>query len=334
MPRTFYLRTLSIVMLLCVQLMGYEVKMRVVDETGAPVAGAMTKIIFIDHGPETVHVGVSSRDGSFSARGRGTNSVMLKASKDGYYPVRVENLSKDKDHDMEVVLSRVLNPIPLYALRIDDDQKILFPVRNQWVGFDLELADWVAPHGIGKTADFLLRFRNEFKGFNESWKTMDERIETHKRLLGYSKEEWTMDKFKIHAGRWDAVVEMSFPDEGEGIFEEKRLLAYSPMKLPHLAPEGGYVTAWSCKMNNYDDIFMGGVDTGFFLRTRVRRDVQGKIVSANYTKIIGRLRVASNTGRIDFLYYFNPAPNDRNLEFDPKKNLFPKDKPGANVYDP
>jgi hypothetical protein len=37
---------------------------------------------------------------------------------------------------------------------------------------------------------------------------------------------------------------------------------------------------------------------------------------------------------MSFSYYFNPVPNDRNLEFDPKKNLFPKDKPGANVYDP
>jgi hypothetical protein len=37
---------------------------------------------------------------------------------------------------------------------------------------------------------------------------------------------------------------------------------------------------------------------------------------------------------IEILYYFNPAPNDRNLEFDRDKNLFPEDKPGAKVYDP
>jgi type I restriction enzyme R subunit len=31
---------------------------------------------------------------------------------------------------------------------------------------------------------------------------------------------------------------------------------------------------------------------------------------------------------------YDPTPNDRNLEFDPKKNLFPEDKPGARVYNP
>jgi hypothetical protein len=35
-----------------------------------------------------------------------------------------------------------------------------------------------------------------------------------------------------------------------------------------------------------------------------------------------------------FTYYFNPVPNDRNLEFDLKKNLFPASFPGANVNDP
>jgi hypothetical protein len=75
-------------------------------------------------------------------------------------------------------------------------------------------------------------------------------------------------------------------------------------------------------------------DTGFFLRTRVKRDQKGQIISANYSKFIGRMNVMANTGWIEFFYYFNPTPNDRNLEFDPDKNLFPKDKPGTNVYDP
>jgi len=35
-----------------------------------------------------------------------------------------------------------------------------------------------------------------------------------------------------------------------------------------------------------------------------------------------------------FTYYFNPVPNDPNLEFNPKKNLFPANFPGANVNDP
>jgi hypothetical protein len=319
----------------------HEVKMRVLDEKGVPVAGAMMKIIFIDPNSERVTVGVSGPDGRFSSRGRGTNSVMLKVTKDGHYPVRVEGLSKDQDHDVEVVLPRVINSIPLFASYIDSAGRIpgdemVFPVHNQWIGFDLEMADWVTPHGKGKTADFLLRFRNEFKGLEDSSRTMEERIASHKRLLGYSKEEWTMDKFKIHAGKWDGLVEMSFPGEGEGILEAERFVAYSPLKLPHRAPVDGYSSSWKRAVNNY--IHYGTPNpfdrAGFFLRTRVKKDQQGRIISANYAKFIGRMNARASTGQIEFLYYFNPTPNDRNLEFDPKGNLFPKDKPGSNVYDP
>lgn len=321
-----------------VQLFGYEVKMRVVDERGEPVVGAMAKIIFIDNTTERVDVGVSGPDGRFSSRGRGTNSVMLKAAKDGHYQARIEGLSKDTDHDVEVVLPRIINPIPLFASYIDSAGRIpggemTFPVHNQWIGFDLEVADWVAPHGKGKTADFLLRFTNEFKGLRSSRRTLEERIEIHKRLLTFFKENWTEEKFKIHSGKWDALVEMSFPGEEEGILEAKRFIGYSPMKLPHLAPEDGYLSTWKRMVNNYDGIILPE-DTGFFLRTRVKKDQHGRIISANYAKFIGRMNVMANTGRIEFFYYFNPTPNDRNLEFDPKNNLFPKDKPGANVYDP
>lgn len=322
-----------------VQLFGYEVKMRVVDERGEPVTGAMAKIIFIDNVSERVDVGLSGPDGRFSSRGRGTNGVMLKASKDGHYQARVDGLSKDTGHDVEVVLPRIINPISLFAMRINTAHRrpggeMTFPVHNQWVGFDLEVADWVAPHGKGKTADFLLRFKNEFKGLEKSYtRTIDERIASHKRLLGFTKEEWTIDKFIIHEGKWDGLVELSFPGEGDGIIEAKSFIGYSPMKLPHLAPEGGYLSTWKRMVNNYDGIILPE-DTGFFLRTRVKRDQKGQIISANYSKFIGRMNVMANTGRIEFFYYFNPTPNDRNLEFDPKKNLFPKDKPGANIYDP
>lgn len=329
MPRTFHLRTLSIVMLLCVQLMGYEVKMRVVDETGVPVAGAMTKIIFIDHGPETVHVGVSGLDGSFSARGRGTNSVMLKASKDGYYPVRVENLSKDKDHNMEVVMSRILNPLPLYAMR---GLHPAFPVQDKWVGFDLEEADWVEPYGKGKVPDILFRFKNEFKGWEKGLeRDIDALIAETKRLAVLRKEEWTMESFRMRNGEWDGVMEISFPDDAAGIVEEKRFFQYSLMKMPHLAPTEGYEPTRRYEVRAYHRAAARD-DVGFFLRTRVRRDEKGRIVSANYAKIIGDFRVSAAGGNVKFSYYFNPVPNDRNLECAPERNLFAAPMHGGFVF--
>jgi hypothetical protein len=105
------------------------------------------------------------------------------------------------------------------------------------------------------------------------------------------------------------------------------------MKLPHLAPEAGYEPTRSSVVNG--NFSPGREDIGLFLRTRVRRDGEGKIVSANYAKVIGDFRVSTpGPGGFSLTYYFNPTPNDRNLEFDPDKNLFPKDKPGTNVYNP
>lgn len=328
-----------IVLLLCSQLLGYEVKMHVVDETGAPVAGATAKIVYVSYNGEKVHAGLSDSEGRYSARGQGNHSVILIASKPGHYPVSLRDLSKDTDHDVELVLPRILNPIPLFASYIDSasripGEEITFPVHNQWVGFDLEVADWVAPYGKGKIADFQLRFTNEFKGWEDYFaRDIDTHMMKNRELSERRNVEWTMEKFKILYGKWDGLVEMSFPGEGEGILESKRFIGYSPMKLPHLAPEVGYSSTWKRKVNSYDGIILPE-DTGFFLRTRVKKDQQGRIISANYAKFIGRLNVIAKTGKIEFLYYFNPAPNDRNLEFDPERNLFPKNKPGANVYDP
>ncbi|MEZ5415708.1 MAG: hypothetical protein R3F03_15480, partial [Opitutaceae bacterium] len=66
---------------------------------------------------------------------------------------------------------------------------------------------------------------------------------------------------------------------------------------------------------------------------RVVLDDDGSVVSANYSKVMGDIYV-SHTGVLRFTYYFNPTPNDRNLEFDPKRNLFPKDRDGTNNLSP
>jgi len=63
-------------------------------------------------------------------------------------------------------------------------------------------------------------------------------------------------------------------------------------------------------------------------------DKDGKIISANYAKVMGDFRLDARHGGVGFTYYFNPTPNDRNLEFDPKQNLFPATIYGANVNNP
>jgi hypothetical protein len=324
--------------LVCCELVGrHEVKMRVVDETGVPVVGAAVEVLFVNHNGSDVKKGTTGRGGEYAASGSGNNSIMLRAEKAGHYPAQIDGLSPDRDHDVEVVMPRIVNPISLYVWSASSSgSSAIFPIHNEWVGFDFEAADWVAPHGKGRTADFLMRFRNEFKGLRPSDRTLEERIQAHKRLLAFDKEEWTEDKFRILAGEWDGFMEISFPNSGDGMLEEKHFVQYhavSPMRVPHLAPEEGYQSS----PRRYE-VRHGRPTrenkTMFFFRTRVKRDLQGRIVSANYARIVGDFEIYAPSGAVSFTYYFNPTPNDRNLEYHPMKNLFPEDKPGSRFYFP
>ena len=319
-----------ILILLCGQLLGYDVKMRVVDDTGASVPGASVEVLFVNSSGSDVREGRSGSDGTYAASGRGSNSVMLRAEKVGYYPAQVEGLSKDGNHDVEVVLPRILNPVPLYAMRLVG---LKFPMQGAWLGFDFEAADWVAPHGKGKSADILLRFRNEFKGWDQSiegHEGFDREVKFSKEMYQAARMEWTMDKFRVDYGKWDGVMEISFPGEKEGLVEATKFLSYSRFKMPHSAPLEGYVPSWRYENRSYRS-WSAREDKGFFLRTRVKFDKQGNVISANYAKVRGDFRLDAKHSCVGFSYYFNPNTNDRNLEFDLKKNLFPAELTGADV---
>ncbi len=53
-------------------------------------------------------------------------------------------------------------------------------------------------------------------------------------------------------------------------------------------------------------------------------DGEGNLKQANYGKICGPIDFGvtrENETFLNFTYYFNPTPNDRNLEYAPGKNL-------------
>lgn len=311
-------------------LFGYEVKIRVIDDRGAAISGASVKIVFVMLRNETdiERDGITNKEGLFSASGRGDHSVSIVASKDGHYLSNVRRLPKDKDLDLVIVIPRILSPVPLFV----NETHPRIPVQGEWLGYDFEFADWLAPYGKGMVADIRFRFKNEFKGYEDSVRNLTEEIASSRRGYAARKEEWTEEKFKRDAGKWDAELEISFPQENEGLLEEKRFLAYSQLKLPHVAPEYGYVSTWRYTSKTYSPPTARD-NVGFFVRSRVKLDAKGNILSANYAKIVGDIYCAA-TGVLRFTYYYNPMINDRNLEFDPKRNLFPEDKPGANVRDP
>jgi len=311
-----------------------DLTLKVNDDTGRVMVGAHAEIMFRSiTNKEITQKGPTDERGEFRASTEQTIETKLRASMPGHYRALV----RDSDYyDMPigkatvpVVLPRVLQPTALHALRAS----LNLPVQDQWLGYDLQAADFVPPHGKGKTADIRFKYRSEFLGYRSDGKNLARArelslISAERRGEGFSEEA-----FKKSAGHWSGDLEVSFPSEKEGIIiETERYWFYGQLRLPHLAPETGYAPSQRYEMTNQGPR-PEPRRVGYFLRTRVKLDADGDIISANYAKIYDDIRFDAR-GTVSFWYYFNPTPNDRNLEFDPARNLFPQSMNGANVANP
>ena len=94
----------------------------------------------------------------------------------------------------------------------------------------------------------------------------------------------------------DGIQEFTVPDAEKG----------SGLRSAHEAPADGYQREVSQPETTNPNRY-------FYFRVRTKLDENGNVVSARYGKIYGDLA--------QFTYYFNPTPNSRNIEFDPKQNL-------------
>jgi hypothetical protein len=124
---------------------------------------------------------------------------------------------------------------------------------------------------------------------------------------------------------------VSFPKAEDGVlpFRPTEYLNGSVLRSPYNAPETGYLANWTVTRHQPETSASGNYDPqehGYFFRVRTVVDSSGKLISANYGKIYGDF--------MNFTYYLNPTPNDRNIEFDPKRNLFTNLKPEEQVTEP
>lgn len=293
-----------------------KITVRVIDESGNPVEGAIVGIGF------TVPVktgwgskmrgkkGQSDSNGLFSAEGETEPyDVGFSAKKEGYYRSggaykRFTEVTgfigmrkwQPWNPTVELVLKKIKNPIPLYAYKLSG---IEMPGLDKFYGFDLVARDWVIPYGQGTKSDFLFK------------------MEVHqvKSMFEY-----------------DATLTLRFSNPGDGlysIFDEPN--KGSVLRLPHHAPLNGYQPELVIRRKrDTKKIYTPKQrkDQNYFFRVRTEMDEQGNITSALYGKIHGRIGFGgvgnkdTKTAKIGFNYYLNPKPNDTNLEFDPKKNLF------------
>jgi hypothetical protein len=279
------------------------VRVTVTGEDGTPIKDADVGIYFLgyDLNKDKEVAGFTNDLGVFSATDKAVLRMETSIAKDGYYKTHSGRLRRTQDHDVTFVLREKRNPIPLHAKKYRGK----LPGLSKKFGFDFQAGDWVAPHGEGQTVDALF------------------------------KATIIRDK---NSNKISGEIEITFDNEGEGISIVNSDTGYnslSELVMPHQAPLGLYEKSISRLESGYENKSKPR-NTSYFFRTRKNKISAGKTIY-NYTKfndgfnfVMGggeflkepyRKRFPKEYAMVDFTYYFNPTPNDRNLEFDPKRNL-------------
>jgi hypothetical protein len=294
-----------------------QVAFRVIDTEGNPVGNALIKHCFHNNqtpDKERLVEKYTGTTGCVIFEGETSGGLTYRAQKDGYYssdgkytewqekwtlpdsPNIKEGRWQPWNPTFDVVLKKIKNPVPMYVKGVE----VLLPKPNQAFGYDLEKGDLVAPYGNGTVSDLVFKVT----GYYNDWKD------------------------------YDGILTLQFSNEKDGIQPfEKVLTAGSMLHSDYFAPESGYFPDWKWHKSRkqLEDSRAAIVDTrcdnrNYYFRVRTILDEQGDVKSALYGKIYGDLNFGGASEDGSFLkisaYYINPTPNDRNIEFDPEKNLF------------
>lgn len=289
-----------------------KIVVKVMDESGTPLNNAYLNIRFSSNSG-TIK-GYTDEQGVFEAKAMSNDGVILgDITKDGYYESGIAHsffrntfgMWQPWGKELTVVMRPIVNPVPMYVR----NASFKFPAFDQEIGFDLEKADWVIPHGQGVKSDFIFKPTQKYK----------------------DAANFEGDVTLTFSNPLDGIQVIK--DDGGGDFN-----VGSRLRLPRIAPENGYLQkierriAWSNfgRQSNMEE------DNNYIFRVRSEVDQNGKLKRAMYGKIRGELRYfvrSASEGKIGLYYYLNPDYTP-NLEFDPKHNLFVITDPGENVRAP
>lgn len=211
------------------------------------------------------------------------------------------------------VLQRIERPIPLYVrkvvLRNREDGIGGFNGTNAVLRYDMMAGDWLPPEGDGVQADMVIRTEYRVNGIQSD---------------GIS---------TLHL--YDFVNVVEFPGAGNG-FREESTTGKNMGLMVRTAPETGYRTRQTLMFGRRrketktaglwpDNYSESRSDRCYSYRIRSKYDKNGNLVEAYYGKIYGDFNfegsAKSGLCGVEFLYYLNLTPNDRNLEWDMKTNL-------------
>ena len=340
MKRCFTLLLLTLANIGCAN---EQLYVKVTDDKGRPVANATVKVGFSTS--HTLfgggHRGNANSGGKAEARTDTNGNAVVKfnctssdfgwhVEADGYYRsnIRKEHFKFEEvvvppafgyvilhEHEKhgEITIYRKKDPQPMYAFSWEMGREA--PVGNGRYGFDLQCNDWLPPLGTGKIADFYyVRERKDMGNVN---------------TLLSRKKGFEIFSFRNGTPGWpklgDVIGRIEFEDScgayvGRGTGLESFPSVYcADTNQVYLSNFPIYIEAQQGNIWLHEGDVIGDNEY-MVIRSRVKRDKAGRIVSANYSKLIGPVGFGSTVGIKQSV--FNPRPNDTNLEFDPKRNLY------------
>jgi hypothetical protein len=217
--------------------------------------------------------------------------------------------------DIQTTLKPIKNPVPMIARA-----ESIFAIKefDREYQFDFEVGELLPPHGKGVHPDI----RVTMKGTRVENKPDEHEDIDYQASIGFSNPLDGFIEFAVQPK--DGAVGSSFISD-------------------YLAPVSGYLPSLERKvvwgkarsLPGYWEDFRAPERKAYYFRVRTRTDASGKIVSAHYGKIYGPLTlipILKNQAAFKKSLkaelsiselYFNPTPNDRNVEFDVKRNLLP-----------
>jgi hypothetical protein len=293
------------------------------DDMGQPVAKATIDGGFADvsqSGARDRFKSFTDANGMFVAKGHAVLDVGAQLRKDGYYqtttivPLDPELRAKLDRWDVQipVLLKRIRSPIAMYAKKVENytirnrtGDKSGNYVTNSVVGYDLVQGEMVVPYGCGQVADLDLRWRMN--------------------IISKDSDGSPVEFDTLFEARMTNVVNGICRGTPDGSEDGQTGSSYFS---DYNAPTGGYTNCISLyhirkkKVESNDDQHYL-----YYFRIRTQTNELGQVTNALYGKICGQING-------NFRYYLNPTPNERNVEFDPKRNLFKNLGRLEQVYTP
>ena len=191
--------------------------------------------------------------------------------------------------NLSFTLRRRINPVPMHSFGAMT--KYSMPAKNGSWGYDLQLGDWVSPHGNGQVADFEIEY---------TWLQTEQDVRCFGKVIF---KEPLAGAYRAAKVKSDNLQSVYVADTNHIYQSQIEYSAYARFDAPQSGTERPVLS---------DEEYL-------VIRSRVKTDDEGNIVSANYSKIYGPFRIGRELNYRQSS--FNPTPNDPNLEYDVTRNL-------------